>query len=112
MAEVPTFLGPGTGLVQDSFSTDRDWEVWGRFGGNGSGGEQQVKPGLLSCTTHLLLCAGSLEVAKWPGGWEPLVYSILLWHPESTKTLIYLDLFYNLIMHLQIVLLCFIFFQS
>ena len=25
MAEIPTFLGPGTGLVEDTFSTDRGW---------------------------------------------------------------------------------------
>ena len=41
MAEAPTFLGPGTGLVEDSFSTDRGWEVWGWFGGNGHDGEQR-----------------------------------------------------------------------
>ena len=104
-----TFLGPGTGLVEDTFSTDQGWEVWGWFRGNGSSGEQQAKPGLLSGSAHLLLCASSLQVAEQPGGWEPLVYGILLWHPESTKTLIYLDLFYNLMMHLQTVPLCFIF---
>ena len=54
-AAVPTILSPGTGFVEDNFSTDR----WRGVGGNGSGsnvsdGERQMK--LCSLAAHLLLC--------------------------------------------------------
>ena len=45
----PTFLAPGTGFMEDSFSTDQgEWRGGGCSGGNASDGEQQTKLRLLA----------------------------------------------------------------
>ena len=54
----PTFLAPGTGFMEDKFSTDQG-VGWGNgTGGNTSDGERQMK---------LLLLARRSPPAVWPG---------------------------------------------
>ena len=80
----PNFLAPGTGFVEDSFSTDR-----GRGDGDGSGGNASDREpwgvadeALLAGrpAAHLLLCGPVPNRPKtgtslWPRGWGPLLYS-------------------------------------
>ena len=77
----PTFLAPGTGFVEDNFSTDGGREDGS--GGNASDGEERLKLGS-SPAVHLLLCdlvpnRPRTGTCPRPGGWGPLTWSILLW---------------------------------
>ena len=71
----PTFLAPGTGFVEDNFSTDGGGDG---SGGNASDEERQMKfPSLTCSAAHLLLCS-LVSNRLWtgtgpqPGGWGPL----------------------------------------
>ena len=71
----PTFLSPGTGFVEDNFSTDGVVGVGDGSGGNGSDGEQQMKLRWLA-TSHLLLCGPVpnrpwTATCPWPGVRDP-----------------------------------------
>ena len=54
----PTFLAPGTGFVEDNFSTDRGWRGDGS-GGNTSDGKQQMKLGSFAHHSPPAVCSGS-----------------------------------------------------
>ena len=92
----PTFLAPGTGFLEDSFSTDR-WSGEGDnasnvcVGGGGSGGhasdgEQRGaadEASLRSPAAHLLLCdpvpnRPQTTTGVWPGGGDPCSKELLL----------------------------------
>ena len=86
----PTFLAPGIGFMEDSFSTDWGWGDGSSSnvsnGGDGSGsnasdGEQWVAAVEASLArlpaAHLLLCGlvpnrPWTSTSPWPGGWGPL----------------------------------------
>ena len=68
----PTFLAPGTGFVEDNFSTDGGLGGGDGSGGNARDGERWAAADEASLA-HLLLC-GPVPNRPWPGGWGPLVY--------------------------------------
>ena len=90
----PTFLAPGTGFVEDNFSTDRGGGVGGDgSGSNASDGERQMNLCLLA---HLLLCGlvpqplapvHSLVVGD-PCCCLHLRQHLLLWTPLETGSLL------------------------
>lgn len=111
MAEAATFLGPGTDLVEDSFPTDRGWEVCGWFGGNGRDGEQRWS--LASSPVPLTSCLMPGPY-RWPRGLGVgnLCSMVFYYGTQSPLRHWYIWIYFsNLIVHLQIVLLCFVFFN-